>query len=186
MEYYKNYDLENIVYKNDEGVECIEQWKDVFGYEGLYQVSDLGRVLSLNYNHTNKPRLLKQKIDKNGYLLVTLFLTHSKNNKVHRLVAQVFILNPENKPQVNHIKGVKIDNRFFMLEWNTSKENNRHSVNTGLRKCIGSFNPKAKLSEENALSIKNSILKSKELASIYNVSTSTINAIKRNAFWKHI
>ena len=81
----------------------MEIWKDIIGYEGRYQVSNLGRVKSLNYNNTNKEKILKPKKENNGYLRVNL----SKNGKakmysVHRLVAIVYIPNPENKETVNH------------------------------------------------------------------------------------
>ena len=87
-----------------------EIWKDIYYYDfrtdewidfrGLYQVSNLGHVKSLNYNHTKKERELKYGIDKDGYRNVIL---KGKQYKVHRLVAHMFIPNPENKPEVDHI-----------------------------------------------------------------------------------
>lgn len=107
-----------------------ETWKDIKGYEGLYQVSNLGRVKGLKRN-----KILKPGKDKDGYLYVTLYNMYKlKGQKVHRLVAQTFILNPENKPQVNHIDGNKQNNIVNNLEWCTRLENIEHAWKTGLMK----------------------------------------------------
>ena len=107
----------------------MEVWRDCVGYEGLYQVSNLGNVISLNYNHTGKPQILKQKIYGNGagYYYVGL----SKNGKVkmhrvHRLVAEAFIPNPDNLPQVNHIDENHFNNRIENLEWCDCKYNSNY------------------------------------------------------------
>lgn len=101
-----------------------EIWKDIKGYEGLYQVSNMGKVKSLNYLRTGKENVLKPGKQNSGYLTVCL----SKNNKpkifrVHRLVATAFIPNPENKPCIDHINTIKDDNRAENLKWATQKEN---------------------------------------------------------------
>lgn len=111
-----------------------EIWKDVKDYEGLYQVSSIGRIKSLPRNGTiNKERILKCTVDKDGYLKVNL----SKNNIqrkiiVHRLVAMAFISNPYNYPQVNHIDGNKQNNEATNLEWVSNKENIQHAYKIGL------------------------------------------------------
>lgn len=98
-----------------------ERWKDIKSYEGMYQVSDLGRVKSL---HNGKVRILRYGNNGNGYLFVNL----SKNNKVtnfyiHRLVAQYFLCNPENLPEVNHKDENSLNNNVNNLEWCTHKYN---------------------------------------------------------------
>ena len=102
----------------------MEEWKDVIGYEGLYQVSNLGNVRSLNYNHTNKPKNLKQTVDSNGYLVVSLCKNNIKKKmNTHRLVAQAFIHNDNNLPEVNHKDEDKANNKVENLEWCSSKYN---------------------------------------------------------------
>ena len=102
------------------------EWKDIIGYEELYKISDNGDVLSLNYNHTGKEKLMKGKIDRYGYKVVGL----RKNGKrkhipVHRLVAISFLGNVENMT-VNHIDGDKKNNNKKNLEWCTNAENLSH------------------------------------------------------------
>ena len=101
-----------------------EIWKDIEEYEGLYQVSNLGRVKRVNTN-----RILSSDINSQGYLRVKLSKNSTKSNKrIHRLVAQAFIPNPENKPQVNHIDEDKINKLVSNLNWMTAKENNNHGT----------------------------------------------------------
>lgn len=101
-----------------------EIWKDIVGYEGLYQVSSLGNVKSLNYNHTGKEKVLSNVINSSGYCHVSLWKDKTKKvMKVHRLVAQTFISNPDNKDSVDHINGIRSDNRLENLRWTTPKEN---------------------------------------------------------------
>lgn len=105
-----------------------EIWKDIEGYEGLYQVSNLGRVKSLNYNKTRKEKILSCG-DKNGYLFVVLCKNGKhKQFQVHRLVAQEFVPNPENKPYVDHINTIKNDNRVENIRWCTHKENCNNEI----------------------------------------------------------
>ena len=106
-----------------------EVFKDIPGYEGLYQVSNLGRVKSLNpYGNKEKERILKPQKSKNGYLQLVLFKNKLKKMYyVHRLVATTFIENPENLPQVNHIDQNKLNNSVDNLEFCTCRYNKRYS-----------------------------------------------------------
>lgn len=113
-----------------------ETWKDIKDYEGLYQVSNLDNVRSLERVVTHKTtgsRTIREKIlklnnDNNGYFYVSLSKDGKKKNfKIHRLVAEAFIPNPENLPQVNHIDENKSNNKITNLEWSTSLSNLNHS-----------------------------------------------------------
>lgn len=108
-----------------------EVWRDVKGYEGLYQVSNTGKVNSfIKCNaHQNVPRELKQRISRKGYVKCKL---GGKLVSVHRLVAEAFIENPYNKAQVNHKDGNKQNNHVDNLEWATNIENQLHANKIGL------------------------------------------------------
>lgn len=107
-----------------------EIWKDVVGYEGLYKVSNLGRIM-----RTNNGIIKNQRLNPNRYWVVDLYKNKQQKTKsVHRLVAEAFIPNPDNKPCVNHIKPVThncCDNTVENLEWCTFKENTRHAWKIG-------------------------------------------------------
>lgn len=100
-----------------------EVWKDIKGYEGFYKASNLGHIFSVKRNI-----ILKGGINSDGYYTVMLFKNGiGKSYKVHRLIAETFIFNKKNLPQINHINGNKIDNRVENLEFVTSKENIKHA-----------------------------------------------------------
>ena len=110
-------------------------WKDIPGYEGLYQVSNTGQIRSLNYRRTGKKQILKQYINNTGYKQVAL----RKNNKVkwylvHRLVAQAFIPNPHNYPIINHKDENPANNAVWNLEWCTMDYNIDYSKNKKMEK----------------------------------------------------
>ena len=105
-------------------------WKAINDYEGLYEISNIGQIKSL---YTNK--ILKNNLGKSGYYQIQLFKNKQfKQLSIHRLVAEMFIPNPENKPQVNHINAIKKDNRVENLEWVTGDENMSHAKNLNLFK----------------------------------------------------
>ena len=106
------------------GVKKLEIWKDIDGFEGLYQISSCGRVKSLHYYGGNRKKTLKLQHDKDGYLVVGLRNGAIQvNRKVHRLVALAFIPNPDNLPQINHKDEDKENNLVENLEWCTNKYN---------------------------------------------------------------
>lgn len=105
-----------------------EIWKDIEGFEGVYQISSFGRLKS--FKSLPEGRILSNKNSKGGYLSVILNPRQEgqKSEKIHRLVAKAFIPNPENKPQVNHKNMDKQDNRVENLEWATLNENMKHAA----------------------------------------------------------
>lgn len=112
----------------------MDKWKDIPGWEGLYQAHPTGQIRSLPRNGTiNRPRVLSQCNDKDGYKLVSFRNKKKFTKKVHRLIAKTFIPNPENKPQVNHLDGTKDNNHVDNLAWVTPSENILHAKSIGLQ-----------------------------------------------------
>lgn len=108
-------------------------WKDIEGYNGKYQVNSLGQVrakLTDKRMRSGQWKLIKGSKYNTGYIYFKL--NNDKRFTQHRLIAEYFIPNPENKPQVNHINGIKNDNRIENLEWVTHKENYKHAESAGL------------------------------------------------------
>ena len=133
-----------------------EIWKDIPNYERLYQVSNLGRIKSLYYS---KEKILTPKIDKDGYLLINLYKNHkSRTFKIHRIVAQVFLSNPNNYTEVNHKDENKQNNKVDNLEFCThiynqnygskndwcSKKVNQYDLNGNYIKTYNSLNKASK------------------------------------------
>ena len=119
-----------------------EQWKDILGFEGIYQVSSFGRIKSLprvvniadNKKRTTPEKILAVIVQSRGYQVATL----SKNDKqtrvrVNRVVAEAFLENNKKLPEVNHIDGNKLNNHYLNLEWCDRKHNIQHAYNTGLK-----------------------------------------------------
>ena len=108
-----------------------EIWKDINGYEGLYQVSNFGRVKSLNYRRTGREEILTPQMNTNGYLTVQLWKNEKRKScLVHRLVAMAFIPNPNNLPEVNHKDEDKTNNCVWNLEWCDCKYNINYGTRT--------------------------------------------------------
>lgn len=105
-----------------------EIWKDVKGFEGKYKISNLGRVMSLNYKNTGKTGFIKPVKNKDGYLIVKIFSDKRYTKSIHRLVGEAFIEKP--KLEINHLNGNKEDNSIDNLEWCTHAENERYSWKT--------------------------------------------------------
>lgn len=167
--------------------------KPINGYEGKYSITNDGRVFSHEryietsykgklYRALRKARWLKPR-DRDGYQCVAI---DQKNVSVHRLVADAFIDNPNMKPVVNHINGIKHDNRVENLEWCTQYENDLHAKITGLlNPPKGENHPLSKLTNEDVIHIRESKQKGCELAKKFNVPRSTITKIRKHYAWKH-
>ena len=123
-----------------------EEWRDIKGFEGKYMVSNLGRFKSLNYRRTGKEKILEGYPDKDGYLYVQLWKDGKvKNCRINRLVAQAFLENPQNLPEVNHKDEDKTNNRVENLEWCTTQYNIKYG--TGIKRRAEKLKGR-KLSEE--------------------------------------
>jgi hypothetical protein len=169
-----------------------ETWKDVIGYEGAYQVSNLGNVKSVDryVNHMygtikRKSKLIKP-VEVKGYKQVRLSLNNkSRAFLLHRIVADAFVSGKslENK-WVNHIDGNKLNNTPANLEWCTHSHNLKHAFRIGLKtNTKGENNPNSKLNWESINNIRNSTITAKELGLLYNVNSCHIRSIKNNKSW---
>jgi hypothetical protein len=164
-------------------------WTKIPNYNN-YSVSEDGVVRRDAGYGCRKSRILKPDTDKHGYKKVTL----SKNSKqkrflVHRLVAEAFIPNVENKPHVNHKDSNRLNNRVCNLEWVTPRENQLHAYNFGNKDHSGSRNGRSILKEKDVLEIKSllSLGKScKSIATTYGVSYQAINDIRLKRRWRHL
>lgn len=172
-----------------------EIWKPVVGYEGLYEVSNLGKVKSLprkyfNRNRYTKEQILSTWVDAYGYKRVKLTnKTDGKSTKIHRILCEAFLPNPENKPYINHKDGNKLNNSLENLEWCTPAENIQHAYDSGLMpRKYGEENPVSKLSYKDIEQIR--ILRKtrgytyKELGEMFGVSSSQIGKIVNKRSWK--
>ncbi len=171
-----------------------EIWKDIKDYEGLYQISNMGRVRSLerqtSHGHKLIERILTPVNDKDGYLGIRISKDGTaKGFKIHRLVANAFIPNLENKPTVNHIDGNKKNNAVCNLEWATHSENARHAYNTGLQP-LKSMKGLQKLTIEQAEIIRTKYTPgskkygARALGRKYGVSSTTIRQVLKGKTYK--
>lgn len=179
-----------------DGNNLVETWKSVIGYEGYYEVSNIGRVRSVARRvsayvggYRDVPSCILQPSGSESYLSVNLSKGGmAKSHRIHVLVAKAFVPNPEKRPQVNHIDTNKRNNHYTNLEWRIRKGNAQHASDNG---CIrkGAAHEWAVLSEDDVRDIKRR-LKTKEvqrrIAEFYNVDPGTISSIKLGKSWKHI
>lgn len=159
----------------------MEVWKIIYND---YAISNLGNLKSLKYG---KEKPIKLQKDSKGYLKANL-LSNGKTIRcrIHRLVAMAFIPNFENKEQVNHINGIKDDNRLENLEWCTAKENTKHAFKNNLTNRKGVKNSHCKLKETDVIFIRQLPLPYSKLAEMFNVNRPAIHKIKTGITWKHI
>jgi len=164
-----------------------EIWKD---YGNRYAVSNHGRIMAFYSKSSGKmnPKIMNPALDGSGYLRTVLY---GKTIKVHRIVAEVFIENKENKQTINHINGIKTDNHIQNLEWNTHSENCLHSFKIGLQlKKNGELNGMAKITEEIVKEIrakfKPLVYGRKKLAQEYGLKEHHIKDIVTKRTWKHV
>lgn len=170
-----------------------EIWKAIKGYNGLYEVSNKGRVRSWK-NGPHEPRdtpiIFKKRAYSSGYLYVQLsHLNKKKHDRIHRLVAKTFIPNPENKPQVNHKDGDKTNNNVYNLEWCTREENEKHALENGL-KLMGEAHANSKLKRCEVLQIRSIYEQGwaslSEISKSYDIAVTTVSSIINRKSWKHV
>lgn len=170
-----------------------EEWRDVGGYEGWYQVSNLGRVRSLDrWILLGKTRrfypgvTLKGTSQWDGYVLVAI---KRKGYRIHRLVAREFLGEIPKGKQVNHKDGNKKNNRLDNLEYVTPSQNIQHSYRTGLCKSVGERHYRSKLTESDVIEIRKKWEEGESqetLSSTFKVTRSCITYVVRRKTWKHV
>lgn len=176
-----------------------ELWKPMLNYEDLYEVSNLGRIKSVTRNNIDsigrnvqrRSQIIKSIPKKIGYCFINVYRDGKRYKyNTHKIVALTWIPNPENKYTINHINGVKHDNRVENLEWCTVKENVHHAIATGLSKRKGTDNTNACLDEKQVVEIRSSYIKKKgnikKLSEKYKVSTSIISDVVNNRTYNNI
>jgi hypothetical protein len=167
-----------------------ETYVDIPNTDGAYSVSNLGKVRSNGFGRSRnrRPRTMSPGLTGSGYRSVIFSINGAKTwRMVHRLVASAFVPNADQKEQVNHINGVKTDNRAENLEWVTPAENTRHSIRTGLaRSQHGEGNRMAKLTAKEAsqiMGLRGSGMPQRKIAAMFGVSSKTVSKIQCGNGW---
>jgi hypothetical protein len=175
-----------------------EIWKKVENYEGYYEVSNFGRIRSVNRKikasrgstRIREGKIMIPQLKKNYYEINLSKLSDTKNYILHRLIAKAFIPNPLNKKEVNHINGIGTDNRIENLEWVTARENSLHAYRTGLKKTRkGEGKENSKLTEENIMEIRSTLPYhgyKADLARKFSVTITLISRVTLGKCWKHV
>lgn len=177
----------------------MEEWRDIVGFEGFYQVSSIGRCRSLDRTVKSRwgtPKPLKGRIrvpgvQREGYLMVLLNRDgKSFKRYVHRMVAEAFIKNPQSHPQINHIDGNKSNNAANNLEWTTGSENCRHAIASGLyQNARGEAIGSAKLTEQDVIEIRRMVATGamhKEAAALFGIGRKAVTKIVNRQRWQHV
>ena len=159
--------------------------REVSGFTDRYLAFGDGRIFSIKRQLFIKPHL-----SPNGYLKLNVWAKGKvRSRPVHRLIAEAFIPNPENKPEVNHKNGNKTDNSVENLEWCTHSENIQHSVNDIKTFPLGEQRKESVLTDEKVKRIRRLKLlgfKQKSIARVFNVSIATVHKIIKGKTWKHV
>ena len=167
-----------------------EIWKDVRGYEGLYHISSLGNIKS--FKRCKEGKLLKPKFDKDGYREVGIRDSNGTRTfkRVHRLVAEAFINNPDNYKFINHKDNNPSNNVVENLEWCSIEYNNKYRFTNGNACHKGCKHPQATITEDIAIEIYKLGHSGKytepELAKMFNTTRSIVNKIRLNKTWTHV
>lgn len=178
----------------------METWKTIPGYS-LYKASDMGNIKTFNWKNKGIEKIMSPALDGSGYLRTMLKgddgIFHTI--KVHRIISQTFIDNPNGKPQVNHLNCIKTDNRVINLEWVTISENQIHAYKEQRRNIKGENNPAATLSDKQVIEIRSKYTYNRKggkttkgviskiiLAKEYGVNIHVIKGIVTGTTWKHL
>jgi len=199
----QDFTLAPLLYINDEGVECVERWLPVKGFEDYYEVSDLGRFKALDRVITrhngvkeSKPsRILKNLYYSNGYCQLMFYVDKVRSTFIaHRVVAEHFIPNPHNLPIVNHKDLSRDNNKVSNLEWMNHSQNALHAVKGGKKlggALHGTNNKNAKVNDDIVREIRASKVKGVHNKELFNkychlISKSTFSNIANGQGWSHV
>jgi hypothetical protein len=174
-------------------------WKEIVGYEGRYLISNYAEVKSVKrtvkHSRPGLTRTVPEKMlsywrNHRGYVMVSVHKGGKRSFAVHILVAKHFVPNPDSKPEVNHKRGNKEDNRAWMLEWNTRKENNDHSRNVLGKKFYGEKHGMARLTESDVRRIIELYKTGKytyvAIAKMFEMEETQIHRIVKRTSWIHL